>query len=692
MTKKLVSFKRNAIALGLTSILAGYSSLVQSADWNFGDIEVTLDSTFTLATSIRVEDRDFQLIGNSNQTQFDWNGYNAATNTLYPNSDIWSITDGSGGYSNNGDLGNLSYDPGKAFSTQFIGLHELDIRKGDLGLFARGFYFYDFVLNNEDRPWANPITDTTVNPCKTSQAKDELCQDFRMLDFFVYYDFYVGDMPVSLRLGDQVVSWGESTFIQHSINSTNPVDVTRARAPGSELKQVFIPVGMLYGSIGLTDTISLEAYYQYEYERSLLPVSGSYFSTNDFAGAGGEFNLIQLGFTGNPDIDADTLVSQLNGIGDALRAGTLSFEDAANVYLAYPTKVALRDSGDKAHDEASDSGQYGIKLGWFAEALNETEFGFYHINYHSQRPLISGVTSDFSTAGITSDLTTIFTQTITQDSLTSLGAFTEARFEYPEDIKLYGVSFNTIIGETALAGEVAYRQDEPLQIDDVELLYVGMLEQLSNAGIATDFEGVSQMGNIGRDVGPGEYAEGYLLLDTWQAQMTASHIFGPKFGTDNFILLGEVGYAKVLDMPDASVIRLNAPGTDRSASLEPLPSDPTNSREGLHLAISDGPETNPFATSSAWGYRLLAVADFNNVFAGMNLRTRATFSHDVNGTTPDPIFLFLEDRKSANISFTLDYLSKWSFSASYSSFWGGLGTTNALSDRDFVSFNIKYAI
>jgi hypothetical protein len=168
-------------------------------------------------------------------------------------------------------------------------------------------------------------------------------------------------------------------------------------------------------------------------------------------------------------------------------------------------------------------------------------------------------------------------------------------------------------------------------------------------------------------------------------------VFGPAFGTDNFILLGEAGYVNIVDFPDPDVIRLNAPGTNRTPSLEPVPGT-NNTREGLHKGLSDGPETNPFASSSAWGYRLLAVADYNNIFSGINLRARATFSHDVNGTTPDPLFLFIEDNKSANITLTFDYLSKWSASASYSAFWGGIGSTNLLSDRDFVSFNIKYAI
>ena len=224
---------------------------------------------------------------------------------------------------------------------------------------------------------------------------------------------------------------------------------------------------------------------------------------------------------------------------------------------------------------------------------------------------------------------------------------------------------------------------------------MGMPEQLANAGLRPDLAGISQLNNdfpdgINRSVGPGETAQGYLLSDTWQAQFTVSHVFGPALGTDNLVLLGEAGYVNIVDFPDPSVVRLNAPGTGRTPSLEPT--ETGNPRTGLHTGLSNGPETNPFATDDAWGYRLLAVADHNNVFSGINLRTRMTFSHDVKGTTPDPLFLFTEDTKSANISFTFDYLSKWSATASYNAFWGGIGTTNQLADRDFVSFNIKYAI
>jgi len=138
-------------------------------------------------------------------------------------------------------------------------------------------------------------------------------------------------------------------------------------------------------------------------------------------------------------------------------------------------------------------------------------------------------------------------------------------------------------------------------------------------------------------------------------------------------------------------IRFGSPGTNRSPSIEPLPNT-KNNREGLHIGLSDGAETNPFSTKDSWGYRIIAIAEINNVYGRFNLRLRGAFSHDVKGTTPDPLFLFLEDRQSASLSCTFDYLNKWSVTASYNAFWGGIGTTNELSDRDFVSFNIKYAM
>ena len=93
-------------------------------------------------------------------------------------------------------------------------------------------------------------------------------------------------MPLDLRVGRQVASWGESTFIQNGINSINPVDVSAFRRPGAEIKEGLLPVAMVTIAAGLTDALSVEAFYQLEWEKTVIDGCGTYFSTADVAGTG----------------------------------------------------------------------------------------------------------------------------------------------------------------------------------------------------------------------------------------------------------------------------------------------------------------------------------------------------------------------------------------------------------------------
>jgi hypothetical protein len=700
MNKRSITFAKKPLAIGVASALFALSMApAQAASWNLGDVDITFDSTFSYGGSWRTEDRNFDTISKVNHPRFDWEGYNAGTNeVLYSNSQIWMEP---GAYSSNGDAGNLNYDRGDMFSSLFKGLHELSIKKDNIGLFTRFMYFYDFALMDNDGAYTNPVSGQRVDPCADSDARDLTCRDVRLLDAYVYGNFSFNDgmNPVTVKVGQQVLSWGESTLIQHGINIT-PIDVGVARAPGAELKEAYIPVGMATLNIGLTENLSTELFYQYEWVNSYLPVPGTYFSTNDFAGEGGYAQNVQLGFAGNPDIDLFHLLQRLNEIGAGVRNGDLTQAQAIGQYLQYPTKLTLRPYGSDGDIKPKDGGQYGIKFEYFAPDLNDTEFAVYYMNYHSRTPVISGVAADFGLASVGGDLAYLAGNNITKENIAQLSTFSKAKIEYPEDIKLYGFSFNTTLGETSVAGEIAYRQDEPLQIDDVEILYAGMPEQLGNACAAPaaqrvicreDLIGISQIGrDIGEKVQPGAAAQGYILSDTIQAQMTFTHLVGPALGSDNISLLGEIGGIRIQDMPDQSVLRLNGPNTDRSGA--PLLNGNGVAIPGLHTGLSNGAETNPFPTASAWGYRLLAKADYNNVFAGVNLSQRMVFSHDVNGITPDPLFMFVEDRKSLAYAVSFDYLSKWSGELSYNVFWGGQGTTNNVEDRDFISFNIKYSI
>jgi hypothetical protein len=674
-------FYKKPLATSITAALLTLAAAnAQAAKFQLGKLDISFDSTFTVGSSWRVEDRNWNdNVGKSNNPNngFDFGQYHPVLNVNPSAATVW---DGAGSYSTNGDNGNLNYDSGESFSKIFKGSHELDVRYENLGLFARGMYFYDFEMMDSDRDWSNPRTGQVNDPCRDDEARDQVCRDVRLLDAFVYGDFEIGEMPFSVRVGQQVISWGESTLISHGISELNPVDIARLKAPGAELKEAFIPFGAVWASLGVSENFNIEMFYQYNWEKTVLPAPGSYFSTNDFAGDGGQFNNVQLNFASNPDMGLDSLIADLNTLRGAILSGAVSPADAGGAYLTgFPTKLTLREAG--AENEPDDGGQYGLRLSWFLPELNDTEISLYHMNYHSRRPVFSGITADFSQEALGHDVGMLLAGDITYDNYTDLQAFSRVELDYIEDIKVYAMSFNTAIGTTSVAGEVTFRQDEPLQIDDVELLFAAMPQQLANDIPGREYlDGVSQMPTFQG----GERANGFILSDTLQAQMTLTHLWGPSFGASQLVTLLEVGGIDILDMPDKDVLRLNGPGTARNGGIAGM--------EGLENALQDGVETNPFPDDFAWGYRFVSKLDYNNVFAGINVSPRFVFSHDVKGITPDPLFLFVEDRKSIALGVAFDYQSRWSADFSYNSFFGGVGTTNQMEDRDYVSFNVKYSI
>ncbi|MGK9568647.1 DUF1302 family protein, partial [Salmonella enterica subsp. enterica] len=47
--------------------------------------------------------------------------------------------------------------------------------------------------------------------------------------------------------------------------------------------------------------------------------------------------------------------------------------------------------------------------------------------------------------------------------------------EYPEDIRLYGLSFSTTLATgTAWSGELSYRPNAPVQLNTTDILYAGV--------------------------------------------------------------------------------------------------------------------------------------------------------------------------------------------------------------------------
>ncbi len=371
--------------------------------------------------------------------------------------------------------------------------------------------------------------------------------------------------------------------------------------PGAELRDALLPVGAVLLSVKPSKNTSIEGFWQYDWASTKIDPVGSYFSTTDLAGAGA--NKVMLGFGSAPD----TIPVGFNIPGN-------------------PVGVAVPRVGDR---KAGESGQYGAAFRLFVPALGGTEFGLYYMNYHSRLPLIMARTG-------------------TQNALLVNGNYAASAkyfLAYPEDIKLLGLSFNAQLGSTgvALQGEVSHRMDVPLQIDDVEILYAALtplrllpaIPQLAPLrGLGALLAANNQAGAYGFD----QEIQGYRLFDTTQVQMTATKVFGRFLGADQFVLVAEGAWNTVHDLPDQSVLRLEAPGTYTSGN-------PIFQQAGVQ------PGTEPssaFPTSSAWGYVVAGRFDYSNVIGAINVSPRFSFAHDVNGISPGPGGAFIEDRMAAH--------------------------------------------
>jgi hypothetical protein len=685
-----------AIAFGLLAAPAA-----QAFEFQKGGLTGSLDTTVSYGVSIRTEDADPDLIGKGYFNPLICTQNAVGTVVIDPTAVIpppaGSFNPCSLGYpgsaaqraapgrfSVNRDDGDLKYDNGDPFSNAIKITSELSLKWGTWGAFTRATYFYDFENANRD-----DLTDI---------AKEKVGKDFRLLDAFIYKDFTIGDHKGSFRVGRQVVSWGESTFIQNGINVINPIDVSKLRVAGAELKEAFLPIDMLWGSFSFTDNLSMEALYMLEFEELEVDPSGTYFSSNDFASPGGSYVMLGFGTSPQPVSDPGLYASTCLGANSSIFNSDL-FDDYSEqlgspALGAAAVTVGCRSSVPRLPNRnARSDGQYGVALRYFADWLHDTDFGFYFLNYHSRLPLLSGRTvSTAALAGAPPGLTAGF------------------YVEYPEDIQMYGMSWNTNLpGGVAWQGEVSYRPNMPLQVDDVELLFAA-LSPLNNFIPFGASKFCSQL-NPGCTASPFSTDQrGYRRKEVSQLQMTFTKAFASVLGAEQLALVGEIGATEVWDLEDRDTLRYEGEGTDTGggpsvSDLLALQTIWTCTTPGVAatckwVSVPIGPNgaaRNPetlkdgFPSAFSWGYRLAARADYNNAFGSpLTLSPRIAFNHDVNGTTPGPGGNFLEGRMSGTVGVEANYLNKLVFDLSYTSFWGG-GQFNQISDRDFATFSVKYS-
>tara|TARA_Y100000033_G_scaffold51101_1_gene63755 strand:- start:601 stop:2493 length:1893 start_codon:yes stop_codon:yes gene_type:complete len=621
-------FKKTPLALAM----AGAVTSAQAIEYNVGELNIQLANTVSYGIGWRLDERDRSQImpGNGN-----------------------AIGENTSGASYNYDDGTLNYDQGDIYTNVFKWSGDLEMSYRNYGGFFRARAYYDHAIMDQDTEFKQ-LNEETENAAGRGAE---------LLDAFVWADYDINYVPVTFRLGRQVLSWGESTFIQGGINSVNPVDASAFRKPGAELKEGLLPVNMFYTSIGLTGEITLEAFYQLEWDHTRSDPCGTFFSTVDFVADG--CGPVILGGTADErdilalrDLEVDTGVPLANRVA--------------------PVTERIED------EEPSDSGQYGMAVRWYSEALGDTEFGFYYMNIHSRLPYINGVITNQDRLGV---LTGTPDMEVNEDA--SYNTYRPLyQIAYPEDIKIAGVSFaRSTASGASISGEISYKPDMPVQWNAFELILAGngapwsrlYQQRAEEAGNAADLYG--------------EVGKGYDEFDIWQAQSTYIMFFDRVLGADRLALVGEVGATYIPDLPDTDDARYGRSGAYGIGNNDGVyePGGDTNYCifGGTSANVnSDYCTDDGYTTKLSGGIRLRSGLTYNNAFAGVNMTPNLSIAYD-KGYGPEPGSQFIDDRLTVGLGVSFLYLNQTSVDVSYTNFSGG--KYNQLKDRDNISLSAKYS-
>lgn len=311
------------------------------------------------------------------------------------------------GYSLGADDGNRSFKQWNAISNRVDLLSELNVSRNDFGFRVSGAAWYDDVYNHRhanvsgsryDEDSSGP--DRFARSTQVQQGKNAELQDA-----FVFGKGDIGGSVVRFRAGRHTLLWGESLFLASNgiAYGQAPFDVSKANSvPNTQAKELFMPVGQLSVQVQPNNNLTLEAYWQPEWRPNRMPASGSYFSVADFLGAGAERFLIG-GYTAT----------------------------------GFPTNnLYLRHGKDITPTSLTE--QFGVGAKFRADAI-DTDFGLFALIYNDKSAQVYG------------HLPTGF-------PATGNGTFERV---YARNIRMYGASASTQVGDWNVGGEVSYRQNTP---------------------------------------------------------------------------------------------------------------------------------------------------------------------------------------------------------------------------------------
>lgn len=521
----------------------------------------------------------------------------------------------SGATARNNDDGNLNFKRGDSTSTVVKALLESSLKGETFEGLVRVKAWYDYIQSEHGMPYGNIMNGYVAGSTLGEAGANPLARasGLSLLDAYVKGRFAVGELRSEAALGNQTLTgWGERFAFGGGLSALLPRDLAAAARPGALPGEVFLPIPMVSGKLVSGQAGSLEAFYQLARAENVLPLCGAFASPVDFQASG--CDRVYVG------------------------GGTDASRDAAGQYL--------KRAGDV---HGSDNGQYGLAYRFKVEALN-TQFALNYANYSSRTAFISAIKSTGS-APFNGE---------------PGGSNVRYFLEFPDDIRVFGLSFNSQIGKTTLLGEFSYRPNQPISLNGPDIL-----NAFANYDAETPLRGAATTTERGQAF------HGFDRFKVSQMQLAATRSFDNVLGAQDVTAYGEIAMRHVDGLPDKEVMRYGRPTL---FGMGPVGGRcQGNSPAGSAQCASEG-----YVTSNAWGYRLRATARYPGLIPNTVLIPTIGFGQDVRGWSDDGAFS--QGRKLMSVGLRAQIEKKYWVDVTAQSAWGG--TYDVIRDRDFINLSL----
>jgi hypothetical protein len=501
----------------------------------------------------------------------------------------------------NQDDGDRNFKTG-LISNRFDLLSEFDLKyKTNLGLRVSGAAWYDSVYrssNDNNSPGTANNLSVPHNEFNT-RTRNLHGGDLELLDGFVFANENIAGLPATLRLGRHTLLYGESLFFGNNgiAGGQSAIDAIKLLSvPNSQFKEIIFPVNQVSGQLQIRENLAVGGYYQLEWRKTRLPSEGSYFSNADILEGSERFLLAPV----NPS----------NGIGPAL------FRDD--------------DLSPRA------SGQGGFQVRWRPSG-HDVELGLYAIRYHEKLPQLYLIPSAAVVPGV--GLVVLDPANFAPN----IGKFGRYQLVYPENIKAFGASFSTEVGDANVAGEVSARRNTPLVSDPT---IVGVTVPVGSRGDNDNYP---------------LYAVGNSL----HAQVSTIYVVPPTRLWKSANFLGEIAWNR-------------------------------------RTSITKHPEALAANSSrDAWALRFTFEPTWYQVAPGLDLSAPTGLGYSAHGNSSVvPVFNpGGKEGGDASIGLKGVYLQVWNVGLNFTHYFGSEATAvnsraqfsfkQSLADRDFVSLSVQ---